>query len=253
MFAPLKPLALAASLLTLWAAPGAARADPGYYVVTAYDNAGQVAADLRYWSVQRPGRPETIWPEVGLSWGVNSRWTTELLYSTIGPSNWDIVPSTLNWQNQVLLTQGEWPVDVGLYANVIREIGVGGAAYTLEYGPLLQTDIGRTQVNANLIFERNFAPDDAAPIQLKYQWQLRHHWTPLMDFGVQGFGELGRWNHWGDGGQQSHRAGPAFFGHLDIGKRQGTQEALFYQAAYLVGTVYAQRASMFSVRLQYAF
>jgi hypothetical protein len=42
----LKLLAVAALL-----AVGAARADPGYYVVTAYDNEGQRAVDLRYWSV----------------------------------------------------------------------------------------------------------------------------------------------------------------------------------------------------------
>ena len=240
-------------LLSSWFAPCAtAHADPGYYVVTAYDNEGQRSVDLRYWSVKRSGRPEKIWPELGFGYGVNSRWYTELLYSTIGPSNWDIVPSYLNWQNEILLTQGEWPVDVAVHAMLMREIGYG-AHYSLEYGPVLQTDIGRNQLNANLFFERSFEGEEATPIQLKYQWQVRHRWQHWMDFGLQGFGELGAWDHWGDASHQSHRAGPALFGRIDLGQGQGAKQSLLYQAAVLVGSVYNRRARMFTLRLQYAF
>lgn len=242
-------LPLAAALAC--AAPAGALADPGYYVVTAYDDAGLRSVDLRYWTVKSPGEAETIWPELGFSYGVNSRWTTELLYSTIGPSNWDVVPDYLSWQNNLLLTQGEWPVDVALHANLVRQLGVGGGHYALEYGPVLQTDVGRTQLNANLLFERSFGPDEPLTVALKYQWQLRHHWHPQLDFGAQGFGELGRWDHWATGGKQSHRAGPAVFGHVDWGS--GDHQALLYQAAYLLGTVYQQKGSMFTVRVQYQF
>jgi len=248
---PLKLLALAALF-----AVGAVRADPGYYVVTAYDNEGLRAVDLRYWSVKREGRPERIWPEIGFNYGLTSRWTTGLLYSTVGPSNWDIVPSNLSWQNDVLLTQGEWPFDLALHTQLTRSIGDVGedSRYALEYGPALQTDIGRTQVNTNLFFERSLdGGEDAKPIQLKYQWQVRYRWKPLMNFGLQGFGELGRWDHWAEGGRQSHRAGPALFGHLDLGKGGDSRNALLYQAAYLLGTVYAKRGSMFTVRVQYTF
>lgn len=245
-------LSLMAMSWLLPVAPARA-ADPGYYVVTPYDNAGLRVVDLRYWSVKRKGRPETIWPEIGFSYGVNSRWTTGLLYSTIGPSNWDIVPSSLVWQNDVLLTQGEWPIDLALHTKVIREAGQGGRVWALEYGPVLQTDLGRTQLNANIFFERSFEPEEGRPIQMKYQWQLRHRWHPLMNFGLQGFGELGRWSHWSENGRQSHRAGPAFFGRVDLGQGSGDKQALLYQVAYLLGTVYSQRAGMFTVRLQYQF
>ena len=238
------------ALLPLLAA-GWARADPGYYVVTAYDNAGQASVDFRYWTVQSKGGREWIWPELGFAYGVNSRWTTELFTSYIGPSNWDLVPSTLNWQNDVLLTQGEWPVDVAVHTQLVRESGYSGKVYAFEYGPALQTDFGRTQVNANLFFERTFE-EDAEPIQLKYQWQLRHRWRPWLNVGAQGFGELGRWNHWASGGEQSHRAGPAVFGHVDFGDL-GQHQSLLYQAAYLIGTTYAKRGHMFTLRLQFAF
>ncbi len=174
-FAP-AALPLAAALAC--AVPGGALADPGYYVVTAYDNAGLRSVDLRYWTVKFPGQAETIWPELGFSYGVNSRWTTELLYSTIGPSNWDVTPDYLSWQNNVLLTQGEWPVDVALHANLVRELGVGGGHYALEYGPVLQTDVGRTQLNANLLF-------DAAGLRRPGLWRtgplgpLGHRWRSI--------------------------------------------------------------------------
>jgi hypothetical protein len=242
-------LLFAMPLLALLAAP--AHADPGYYVVTAYDNADQRSIDFRYWTVQNTGRREWIWPEVGFAYGVNSRWTTELFMSYIGPSNWDIVPSTLNWQNDVLLTQGEWPIDVAVHTQLVREVATDGKRYYLEYGPALQTDIGRTQLNANLFFERTF-DYQAPPIELKYQWQVRHRWQPWLNFGAQGFGELGRWDHWNEGGKQSHRAGPAVFGHLDLGQ-SGERNALLYQAAYLLGTIYNARGHMFTMRLQYAF
>ena len=58
--------AIAASLC---AACAAASADVGYYVVTAYDNAGKTAVDFRDWTVKLPGRKETVWPEFLLSGG----------------------------------------------------------------------------------------------------------------------------------------------------------------------------------------
>ena len=63
----------------LAAAAASAAADPGYYVVTAYDNEGQRSIDLRYWTVKKPNQPAKLWPEIGVGYGVTSRWHTELL------------------------------------------------------------------------------------------------------------------------------------------------------------------------------
>lgn len=237
---------LIGSALTLAAA--AAQADPGYYVLAPYDNKGIRTIDFRYWTVKPKGRGEVIWPEIGVGYSVNSRWTTEIFQSYIGSSQMATQPSTLNWQNTVLLTQGELPVDVGLHLQLIKNrIMVDRRA--IEFGPLLQADIGRTQLNLNLVFDRGFS-DTAAPVtNLKYQWQLRHRWTPALHFGAQGFGELGRWDDWAPSAQQSHRAGPAVFGTLRLGER----EAFKAQAAYLVGKTYGQRGHMFTMRTHYEF
>src|SRR5215831_7207796 len=128
-------LACAAALCAVC---GTAAADPGYYVVTVYDNEGQRSLDLRYWTVKFPQRPEMIWPEAGFGYGVSSRWYTELYGSWIGSSQMPTQLSTLNWQNDVLLTQGELPLDIAVHTNLIsNQRDSGGGA--IEWGPVLQT------------------------------------------------------------------------------------------------------------------
>jgi hypothetical protein len=67
-------------------ASASALADPGYYLVTVYDNQGQANVDFRYWTVKNKGRGEVIWPEIGVGYGVTSRWHTGVLASTSGPA-----------------------------------------------------------------------------------------------------------------------------------------------------------------------
>ena len=239
--------ALACAVLA--AAACAVRADPGYYVVTAYDNEGVVSVDTRYWTVKSKGEPATLWPEIGIGVGVNSRWTTELFASFIGTRDTAQKLSSWHWQNDVLLTQGQYPFDLAVHASLIRNEGYE-PGYAIEMGPVLQTEIGRLQINGNVFFEREF-PDDgpAEPTQMKYQWQLRYHAHPLLNPGLQGFGELGTWDDWDACRRQSHRAGPALFGTWRI----APGHALQYQAAMLFGRVYGQTGTMFSMRVLYAF
>jgi len=216
---------------------GGVSADPGYYLVTPYSQPGKAALDLRYWTVDMPGRDATLWPEAGLRYGVNSRWTTELLVSWIGTSLAHQSVDSWNWQNTVLLTQGQYPFDLGLHLQAIHSSDDGNV---MEFGPLLQTELGRLQLNGNLIFERTLSGEGGT--DLKYQWQALYRFAPGWRAGVQGFGELGPWRHWSH--RQSHRAGPA----LRVGL--GDVEL---QAAYLWGKVYGRKAEMFTADLVWGF
>ena len=224
-----------------------AAADPGYYVVTVYDNPGVRTADFRYWAVKNPGSAEVIWPEIGFGWNVNGRWYTELLASYIGSSGMATRLSSLNWQNDVLLTQGQYPFDLAIHA-LWAKPQAQGAGQSLEIGPVFQTDVDRTQVNFNVFLERRFGLEQAKPTQLKYQWQLRYRWQPWLHIGAQGFGEVGEWDHWSDRELQSHRAGPALFG--TVRTDEGT---LGWQAAYLVGSTYATHGRMLTLRVTFDF
>ena len=239
-----KNLVFAAAIL-LASAP--ALADPGYYLVTVYENEGEANIDYRYWTVKMPHSPETFWPEIGVGYGVTKRWYTELYASYIGSSGTATRLSSLNWQNDYLLTQGQYDFDLALHTDLIHNYGGGGQAF--EYGPVLQTELGRLQLNANLIFARSFDVPGSPPTQLKYQWQVKYRWKPVFQFGLQGFGELGPWDDWAPRRNQSHRAGPMISGTLPI----GATDAFKYQAAFLKGSIYGSPGHMWSVRLQYQF
>jgi hypothetical protein len=235
-------------LPSLLLACSAAMADPGYYLVTAYDNAGQVNIDYRYWTVKSHRSAEVIWPEIGIGYGVNSRWYTQLLASGIGSDTYPTRLSSLNWQNDILLTQGQYVFDLALHTLLIRNRG-RSPGYVLEYGPVLQTDVGRFQLNGNMVFERGLGDGRPTDTQLKYQWQVKYRWSEALNMGLQGFGELGQWNDWAPSARQSHRAGPMIAGTLPLGQGQ----AFKYEAAYLMGSVYGRDANMFSMRLQFVF
>ena len=102
-----------------------ALADPGYYLLTPYSLPGQLALDLRYWTVKSPGRQATLWPELGLRYGFSSRWTSEVFASYIGDSLREQNLSSLNWQNSYLLTQGQYPFDLAMHAQLMRNRGDG--------------------------------------------------------------------------------------------------------------------------------
>lgn len=239
-------LAAVALALVAWSA-GPATADPGYYVVTVYDDPGVKTVDFRYWTVQPSGFGIVTWPEVGLGWNVNGRWYTELLASYVGTAGQAMRLSNLEWQNDVLLTQGQYPFDLAIHTLWVAPQNPSSGTL-LEFGPVFQTDIERTQANLNIVFQRGFGALAAQPAQMKYQWQLRYRWQRWLHLGAQGFGELGPWDHWASHDAQSHRAGPALFGSVGAGPG-----AFAWQAAYLVGKTFGSRGNMFTARVKYDF
>lgn len=235
-------------LLSLLLFAGPAQADPGYYLVTVYEDVDRARIDYRYWTVAPKGGDEVVWPEIGIGYGVTPRWYTELFTSYIGSSFAQSQPSTLNWQNDFLLTQGQYDVDVALHTNLVID-QTGANASALEFGPVLQTDVGRVQLNGNLVFEQALNGPSGQVPQLKYQWQVKYRWNAALHTGIQGFGELGQWNQWAPDSRQSHRWGPVVSGSWTL----TGQQSIEYQAAYLRGRVYTMDADMLSIRLQYRF
>lgn len=216
-------------------------ADPGYYLVTPYDQAGRVGAEVRYWTVKPAGEEATLWPELGLSYGINTRWTTRLLASWIGYGASDQVLSSWNWQNVVLLTQGEQPYDLALHAQLIRNRGESNA---LELGPAWQTDFGPLKLNANAFWEYDTRRRET---RLKLQWRGLYRVAPGWRVGLQGFSEVGQWNDWLPRERQSHRAGPALLATLwDEGP-----DTVTLNAAFLFGKTYGSRGDMFTMQLQW--
>lgn len=238
---------LAATLLACLH-PAQARAETGYYLVSTYPDEGRRAVDFKYWAARPDGKAFQSAPEIGLAWNVNARWYTELTAAAFKYGAGPYKSSAIEWQNDFMLTQGQYPIDVALHTNVERATN-GSGEIGLEIGPVLQTDFGRTQVNLNVFFQRELHGDEREPTELAYQWQLKYRWHEKLAFGVQGFGELGAWNDWLPRREQSHRVGPALFGSW----RGADRHEWKYEAAYLVGTNSARNAKSVAMRIQYAF
>ncbi len=226
-----------------------ADAESGYYLVSVYDAEGQAALDYKYWNAHFNGRAVAA-PEIGIGYGLTSRWYTELSAQWIQTNGAAGRWVATEWQNDFLLTQGQYAFDLALHTQISRARD-SADGYSVEWGPVLQTEIGRTQFNANLFLQRDYRVAAATapnPMQLAYELQIKHRWKSWLQPGIQAFGEVGKWSDWLPYRQQSHRAGPAVLGHYDIGGHE-----LKYQAAYLIGRNSAQAAKTFTMRVQYAF
>jgi hypothetical protein len=232
----------------LWLPTIAALAMPGYYIVPAYDVAGERSIDLRYWTVKPNGMPATIWPELGFGYGVNSRWFTELYASWVGSWDSGMRLESIDWQNDVLLTQGQWPFDLALHT-LLQRSQAHHDGDLLEIGPAVQTDIGRVQVNTNVFFERDLGGERMRATRLQYQWRARYRFRSGWHFGAEGFGELGPWDDWAPRSLQSHRAGPT------VARRWTFEQgrAIDVDLAVLKGSTFTRQGTEFSARVRLLF
>src|SRR3954468_12614688 len=141
--------ALAASCLVL---PAISRAAADDYVHTPIVEEGEKELDFRAGTAKlRDGTRETAY-SVGLGWGVNRWWFTELYakgHKLPGERNsfdaWE-------WENKFQLTEtGKYPVDVGFLIEIERPRD-RSEGYEYKWGPLLQTDItSKVQANLNVM------------------------------------------------------------------------------------------------------
>ncbi|MDD2721798.1 MAG: hypothetical protein PHH47_10885 [Gallionella sp.] len=182
--------------------------------------------------------------------GMRENWFTEVsLKQSRGVQNATMV----EWENKFLLaSRGEHLLDIGFLTEI--EIPLAGKAVSeMRFGPLFQTRSGNWQLNGNVLFEHPFGGLDednvAVGTNLSYQWQLKYHWREVLEFGMQGFGELGKWNNWARSAQQNHRVGPALFGELALDE----DHAVKYSAAWLFGASAAAPNHTFRLNLEYEF
>jgi hypothetical protein len=181
--------------------------------------------------------------------GVRPWWFTEVYGVYAGETGRGTRYEAVEWENIFQLTEtGKYPVDVGFLAEVERPRD-HEQGWELRYGPLFQTEFGRVQLNGNALWERHVRAATPSDTALLYEWQAKYRWQPALEVGFQGFGELGKWDHWAHSSEQSHRLGPAVFGRIPLGGRQ----ALRYDAAYLVAASSAAPDHTLRLRLEFEF
>jgi hypothetical protein len=238
--------ALALSIL----APQSAVAGPDAHVFSPVVEEGEREIELNMGTAKNANGTRKSAYALSVGYGVNSRWFTEI------EAKWHKDPGNANsfdaweWENRFQLTEtGKYPVDVGFLFELERpEDRTEG--YEYKWGALLQADLGTmVQANLNILFEKHIHAASPGPAELGYQWQVKYRYKPEFEFGAQGFGEVGAWDHWDATSKQSHIAGPAIFGKLDIGERR----AIKYDAGILFGLNNGSPRTTFRMRAEYEF
>ena len=239
------PLLVAGALLS----PICTMAGPSDYVYTPAVTYGEKEIDFKMGSASKKDQPVEAAASIGFGYGVTQRWFTEVYLKYKRELNEDTKFDAYEWENKFQLTEiGQYPVDVGFLLEIERPKD-HDEGWEVKWGPLFQTEIGRVQLNANVLFKRNYDAVEANNLQLLYQWQVKYRWLPQFEYGLQGFGEMGDYDKWAPQDAQIHKLGPAIFGKLPLGARQ----AIKYNAAWLIGNSKASPDNTIRLQVEYEF
>lgn len=237
--APLFSLALVLTAPTVFA--GAA--DYIYLPTVEY---GEKEIDFKFGTAKQQNGERKQVSSLGFGYGVTEYWFTEVYFKHEREGSDTLTLG--EWENRFQLTEtGKYPVDLGLVVEIEAPLNKN-EAYEFKLAPLMQTEFGKVQLNGNLVLERTFGPGDHIT-ELGYQWQTKYRWKPSFEFGLQGFGEVGKWDNWAPADEQEHRMGPAIFGKIGL----GTKQAIKYNVALLFGTSEAAADHTFRMQIEYEF
>ena len=225
-------------------------AGPSDYVFSPIVEEGEREVDLKSGTSDLRDDARESKTSLGLGWGVTGWWFTELY------AIWHKEPGDRHefdaweWENRFQLTEtGKYPVDLGFVVEIERPHD-RSEGYEYKWGPLLQADLGtRVQANFNVLFEKQIRVEEGEPAELGYQWQLKYRYRPALEFGVQGFGDVGPWDDWEPSREQPHVAGPAVFGRLRLAEHQ----VLSYNAGVLFGMTHGSPRNTLRLQAEYEF
>lgn len=226
-----------------------AYAGPADYVYEPRVEQGEKEIDYKFGTAKLNSGDRAIVHSLGFGYGVNDFWFTEVYFKHEKEGSEGL--SIGEWENRFQLTEtGKYPIDVGLVTEIEAPMNNSKAPWEFKWGPLFQTEFGKLQLNGNVLFERTFGGEDVEHVtELGYQWQVKYRLQPQFEFGLQGIGEVGKWDHWEDSDGQAHRIGPAVFGKVAVGQKQ----AIKYNAALLFGTSEAAPNKTFRLQAEYEF
>lgn len=236
---------------------GGALAMPGLALAGPASTVHTPIVDFREWELEIKGGVQD-WNDtedgeqaykVELAYGIAPRWKAglEVEYSRV-PGHAGRVEE-YEFENIFQLTeQGEHWLDAGIFSELSHNRIDNETA--LEIGPMLQKDIGQSQANLNLLFERRLdspdGPGDAIHTEVGYQAQWKWYAHPKLQPGFQVFGKLGTLGHIHS---EELRAGPALFGVFRVGNARN----LKYDLALLGGLTRSTPGTTFRFRIEYEF
>lgn len=220
------PLSLLA--LALAAAASSALAGPADRVYRPIVEKGETEIELRGGYFDFGDGADEYATVLDLGYAFTNRWKSELVFEYEGETGEGAHPEALEWENLFVLTeQGEHWVDVGLLVELEHTFSAAPEEFKL--GLLLEKEIGPTIADLNLIGVHEFGDGASDETGLEYRWQVKWRGHEALEWGVQGLGTAGTFEHLGDGTE--HSIGPALFGVQKL----ANGNKLAYDAAILGG------------------
>lgn len=247
----MKPFGAAGAVMMAALSMSHATAGPADYVYTPAVEYGEREIDFKAGTITPSGDPRESAASLGFGYGATEYWFTELYvkYKRENSNSNGTAFDAFEWENKLQLTEpGQYLVDIGFITEIERPQD-RTEGYEVKFGPLFQKEFGKTQLNLNLLFERNYRAAESNPMRLGYQWQAKYRWKQELEFGAQGFGDVGKWNHFAPRAEQSHLLGPAVFGKIAVGEHH----AIRYNAAYLVDSGDAKHSKTLRTQVEYEF
>jgi hypothetical protein len=226
-----------------------AAAEPADYVYEPKVEYGEREIDFKFGTASKGDDPRESAASIGFGYGAREWWFTEFYLKYKRENGETTKFDAVEWENKFQLTEtGKYPVDVGFLIE-IEHPQDRTEGWEVKWGPLFQTEFGKVQMNFNLLLQRSYRSDAPAETEFKYQWQAKYRWKKEFEFGLQGLGETGAWNHWAPREEQNHRIGPAVFGKIPLGGGQAIQ----YNAAWLLGASKAAPDHTLRMQMEYEF
>ena len=133
---------------------------------------------------------------LGFGYGVMQHWFTELAIEYRWQSPVGTGLDAFEWENILQIGEpGQWPVDIGMVFNVEKPYEASRNSpqtegTSIRFGPLLQKDLGKVEVNFNLLITHFFQSSAFSSTQFGYQSQIKYRYSPPLEVGVQAFGRF---------------------------------------------------------------
>jgi high-affinity iron transporter len=173
---------------------------------------------------------ERAW-KIGVGRGMSQNWFSEVEFVWEKDTHEGTEYSTIELVNIFSLTErGEHFLDLGLFSE-LKFPDAHDEANKIELGPMLQKQIGAATYNLNLIWSRDYGHQADHVTEFEYAFQARVQGDPMLEFGLQAFGELGEWSDMNAGSDQEHKIGPAVFGTVKANRNNKVS----YDGALLLG------------------
>lgn len=249
--APPSVTRVAAAALAIWgcfAAFSSARADfqvrspTVEYGEVEFEHNGSVTFDKR-----NSGKSNDQSYTNSIGYGVTPWWMTELEGEWAAPPGENLHYDATTWENIFQLTEiGEYWADLGFFAEYSHAARRGNPE-SLTFGPIAQKEIGNTLHTINVFFGKEIGQGRTDATELQIAWQSRWRLNPLLEPGIEYYGDIADLSRPGKPADQEHRIGPGLFGQWGF----PPSGKLKYEVAYLFGLTRGTEKGAVRWKLEY--